>query len=348
LIFYPAQARQNAFSSEVLLATKERILVTGGAGYIGSHLVRMLLERGYAVRVLDSLAFGDGSIKVLYSNPDLELMKGDIRHIQDVVKAMDDVYGVIHLAGIVGDPACELDPEATHAINFEATKLMVEISKYKHVRRFVFASTCSVYGASEDYTLNEGSILNPVSLYAETNLRSEIVILRGFEGSDVVPSIARLATVYGVSERMRFDLVVNILSAKATMEHMIKIFGGDQWRPNVHVRDAALGFMTLLEAPPEEVRGEIFNIGSNEQNYKIKDLGELVIKCLPGTKVTHVPESPDKRSYRVSFDKARYVLGYSVTRKVEDGVMETHELLKSGKVPNYLDDKYYNVKYMYK
>ena len=327
---------------------KGRILVTGGAGYIGSHLVRKLLSRGYAVRVLDTLLFGDASIKELYSNPDFQLVKGDIRHIEDVAESMEDCHAVIHLAGIVGDPACELKPDLTHAINYEATKLLVEITKYKNLKRFIFASTCSVYGAAEDYLLNEGSVLNPVSLYAETNLRSEQILLRGFDGTDVACSIMRLATVYGASYRMRFDLVVNILSAKGVKEGRIKVYGGKQWRPNVHVEDVAEACIILLESPASRVDKEIFNIGSNEQNYRIAELGDIVRQSIPGIQVETVDESTDLRSYHVSFDKARHVLDYRVGRTVKSGVLEIQKILVDGAIANYLDDVYYNVRYRYK
>ncbi|MBI5837831.1 MAG: NAD(P)-dependent oxidoreductase [Candidatus Eisenbacteria bacterium] len=331
------------------MAAKMKIMVTGGAGFIGSHCVRMLLEKGYSVRVLDSLLFGDEALKPLMDGSDrLELIRGDIRHVEDVVAATKGCHGVIHLAGIVGDPACELDTEATHTINYEATKIMVEVAKYASVKRFVFASTCSVYGAADDYVLNEGSLVNPVSLYAETNLRSEQVILRGFEGSRTVPTIVRFATVYGVSRRMRFDLVVNIMSAKAHYDKKVRVFGGDQWRPNVHVQDAARGLIACMEAPEDRARNEVFNIGSNDQNYKIRELGEIVARTLPGVGIEMVKDSPDKRSYHVAFDKARHVLGFEVHHTVAQGVLETAKLLESGAIANYLDDRYYNVKYMYK
>lgn len=327
---------------------KKLIMVTGGAGYIGSHVVRKLLDKGYRVRNLDKLAFGDASVRELQGKPDYEQIVGDIRHIEDVVAAAKGAYGVIHLAGIVGDPACELDHDATYSINLEATKLMVECCKYAGIQRFVFASTCSVYGAADDYTLNEGSVLNPVSLYAETNLASERIILKGFEGTDVVPTIVRFATVYGASHRMRFDLVVNIMSAKAVKEGVVKVFGGDQWRPNVHCQDAARGLIACLEAESEKVKNEIFNIGSDEQNYKIQELGELVARCVPGTKVETMGESPDRRSYKVSFEKARQVLGFRPEHTVESGVQEIRKMLENGVVENYQADRYYNVRYIYR
>jgi nucleoside-diphosphate-sugar epimerase len=321
------------------------ILVTGGAGYIGSHVTRILLGRGYRVRVLDKLMFGSAGIDALRGDPNLELQKGDILHVEDVVRALDGAHAVVHLAGLVGDPACAHNRDATVAINYESTKVMVEISKYKGVKRFLFASTCSVYGASEEYVLNEGSIVSPVSLYAETNLKSEGVILRGFEKTDVVRGIVRFATVYGGSPRMRFDLVVNILTAKASSDRRVEIFGGSQWRPNVHVQDAARGILSLLEAPARAVDGEIFNIGSNEQNYRIGELGDLVAEVIPGIEIVHRKEQPDKRSYNVSFDKAAHVLGYSVEHTVQDGVREVRDMITGGQVADYTEDRYYNVKY---
>jgi nucleoside-diphosphate-sugar epimerase len=331
------------------MPARMKIMVTGGAGFIGSHCVRMLLEKGYSVRVLDSLLFGGRALEPLIkAGRDLELLQGDIRHVEDVVAATKGCHGVIHLAGVVGDPACELDPMATHTINFEATKIMVEAAKYANVKRFVFASTCSVYGAAEDFVLNEGSLVNPVSLYAETNLRSEHVILSGFEGSRTVPTVVRFATVYGASDRMRFDLVVNIMTAKAHFDRKVRVFGGDQWRPNVHVQDAARGLIACLEAPEDKARGEVFNIGSNEQNHKVRELGEIVSGTLPGVAMEIVEDSPDKRSYHVSFDKAHYVLGFEARHTVSQGVLEVARLLDSGAIVNYLDDCYYNVKYLYK
>jgi len=327
---------------------KKRILVTGGAGYIGSHVTRLLLEKGYRVRVLDKLAWGRDSLDEVAGHPDFELYEGDIRHVEDLVNSLKDVYGVIHLAGIVGDPACALDEDTTYSINLEATSVIAAVAKYRKVERFVFASTCSVYGAAEDYWLNEGSLLNPVSLYAETNLESEATLLQSFQGSGVVPTIVRFATIYGASPRMRFDLVVNIMTAKAATEGKVKVFGGDQWRPNVHTRDAARGTIACLEGPESKVAREIFNVGSNDQNYRILELGELVASVLPGTEVEVQGDSPDKRSYRVAFDKIHQVLGFECEHRVEGGVTEIAAMLREGVIADYRDDRYYNVRYQYR
>jgi len=326
----------------------QRILVTGGAGYVGSHVTRLLLERGYHVRVLDKLAWGRESLTDLASNPRFELAVGDIRHVEDLVESVAGCDGVIHLAGIVGDPACALDLDTTYSINLEATQVIVDVAKYRKVRRFVFASTCSVYGAAEDYWLNEGSLINPVSLYAETNLQSEDIILRGFRFSDTVPVILRFATVYGASARMRFDLVVNIMTAKAVTEGTVKVYGGEQWRPNVHARDAARAALACLEGAEKKVKAEIFNVGATDQNYRIRELGELVAAQVPGARVEVMGDSPDLRSYRVSFDKIRHVLDFECERRVEDGVREIAAMLGDGRFPDYRQDRYYNVRYQYR
>jgi len=216
--------------------SSETILVTGGAGYIGSHLVKKLLSRDYKVRVIDNLMFGEEGIRPFLNKRNFEFIKGDIRHIEDLVEAMRDVYAVIDLAAIVGEPACEVDHNATLTINYESTKALIEIAKYCKVKRFIFASTCSVYGRSSSI-LDEKAKLKPLSLYAESKMKSEEVLLDN-SGNKLVPTILRLSTIYGVSPRMRFDLVVNILAVKAITEGRIGIYGGRQWRPNLHVRDA--------------------------------------------------------------------------------------------------------------
>jgi nucleoside-diphosphate-sugar epimerase len=335
-------------AAERACAVNQRILVTGGAGYIGSHVTRLLLEKGYEVRVLDKLVWGKTPLEDVAGHPGFELYEGDIRHVEDLVGSLADVHGVIHLAGIVGDPACALDPDTTFGINLEATKVIVDVARYRGVNRFVFASTCSVYGAAGDYWLNEGSLLNPVSLYAETNLESEEIILQAFRGTDTIPTIVRFATIYGASTRMRFDLVVNIMTAKAVTEGRVKVYGGDQWRPNVHARDAARATIACLEGSEDVVGREIFNVGSNAQNYRILDLGERVAAQIPGSKVEVMGDSPDKRSYRVSFDKIHQLLGFRCDHTVESGVAEIASMLREKSIENYQDDRYYNVRYQYR
>ena len=227
----------------------KKILVTGGAGYLGSHVVKQLLDNDYKVRVLDDLSFGQIGIKKIKSNPNFELIKGDIRDLQSVLKSMEGVDGVIHLAGIVGDPASKIDPILSTEINYLSTKLVVDSALYFNIKQFVFASTCSVYGASNNDILNEKSKVNPVSIYADTKLKSEKIILDSY-GKNFNPVIFRTGTLFGFSDRMRFDLAINFLSAQATKNNKITIEGGKQWRPFIHVHDAARAYLAALEKSP--------------------------------------------------------------------------------------------------
>jgi nucleoside-diphosphate-sugar epimerase len=265
------------------------------AGFIGSHLTRMLLDRSYNVRVLDNFTYGYAGLSAIRNHPRLEIVTGDICNLRDVSRAMRDVDGVIGLAAIVGDPACNLDPEETINLNYAATKILAECADFYRVQRLVFASSCSVYGASlkEDDLLNERSRLNPVSLYARTRVLSENIIFD--RCGDTEPVVLRLATVFGLSPRMRFDLVVNTLTARAVVDRTIAIFGGRQWRPNVHCRDAARAFLTALEAPGDKVAGEVFNVGGDENNHRISEIGDIVASVVGEVAVSLQNEIPDPR-----------------------------------------------------
>jgi nucleoside-diphosphate-sugar epimerase len=319
----------------------EKVLVIGGAGYIGSVLVRRLLQAGYQVRVLDLLIFGDGPIRELYSNPRFELVRGDFRHVDAVIRAVRGMDAVIHLGAIVGDPACAVDEETTLQTNYAATALVTEVCKGYGVFRLVFASTCSVYGASDEI-VDEESGLNPVSLYAATKIDSEQVLLSSH--SDTFhPTILRLGTAFGWSHRPRFDLVVNLLTAKAFFEKKVVIYNEEQWRPFVHVNDIARAFLAALEAPLDKVSGETFNVGSQAMNHRLGDVG----KTLHGTvsDVTVVREAnADIRNYRVSFDKIRTRLGFECETDLEQGIREIHQGLEAGQVSDYTDSRYHNHK----
>lgn len=321
----------------------KKILIVGGAGYLGSVLSQKLLNKGYKVRVLDLLFFGEESIKTFYEHKNFEIIKEDMRNIESVVKAVKGVDAVVHLAAMVGDPACALNPENTIENNYFATKLLAEICKYNQINRFVFASTCSVYGANSTITLTEDSELMPVSLYAKTKLKSEDALL-SMADNNFAPCILRMATIYGPSKRMRFDLVVNILTAKAIKEKKINIFGGSQWRPLVHVEDAADAYITYLEAPIEKINGEIFNVGSNKQNYQIFELGNIIKELIPDIKIEISKDDVDKRDYRVSFDKISNVLGYTTKKTIKDGVLGIKDLFDKNIVKDYSEKKYSNYK----
>jgi len=318
-----------------------RVLVTGGAGFVGSLLTRMLLDRGYHVRVLDRFDYGRAGLHGLH-HPRLEVLAGDVCSSRDVSRALRDTQGVIALAAIVGDPACNLDPEETVNLNYTATKVLIEACNFYRVRRLVFASSCSVYGASNGSALTEQSSLNPVSLYARTRVLSENILFDRARG--VEPVVLRLSTVFGLSPRMRFDLVVNTLTVRAVVDGKIGIFGGNQWRPNVHCRDAARAFIAALEAPAERVAGEIFNVGGDALNHTIAALGDLVAETVGGVEVVHQQDATDPRDYRVSFEKIRRVLAFEPQVTVAAGIREVAAAVRSDPaLRKYQNPVYHNV-----
>ena len=318
------------------------VLVIGGAGYIGSVLVRKLLSRGYAVTVLDALIYGDESIRDLNGQPSFELIHDDLRNIEAGVQALRYADAVVHLGALVGDPACALDEKLTLEINLAATRMIAEAARGFGVQRFIFASTCSVYGASDE-VLDERSILNPLSLYARSKLGSERVLLT-LNDDRLACIILRFGTVYGLSPRPRFDLVINLLAAQATCEKSIAIFGGDQWRPFIHVDDAAEAILTCLEAPLHAVKGQIFNVGSDDQNYQITRLGDLIKELIPDVQVIHRGDDVDARNYRVSFARIRQRLGFTTRRSVAEGILEIKAAIEDGRIADYRDARYSNYK----
>lgn len=322
--------------------TLHNVTVIGGAGYIGSVLVRKLLKQGYNVTVLDALLYGDESIRDLYDHPSFEFIHGDFRNIEMVVRALQYADAVVHLGALVGDPACALDEKLTLEINLAATRMIAEAARGFGVQRFIFASTCSVYGAS-DQILDEHSALNPVSLYARTKIDSERVLL-ALNDDHFAPVILRFATVYGLSPRPRFDLVINLLAARAVVEKQITIFGGEQWRPFIHVDDAAEAILKCLEAPIHAVKSQIFNVGSNDQNYQIAQLGHIIKEIVPDVEVVIQGNDVDKRNYRVSFSKIRKHLGFIPRYTVFDGILEIKYAIESGRIRDYRDIHYNNYK----
>jgi nucleoside-diphosphate-sugar epimerase len=320
------------------------ILLIGGAGYIGSALIPKLLGKGYRVRVLDLLLYGTEPIAEWLDHPRLEIIQADFRQIDKVVEATREIDALVHLGGIVGDPACALDEDLTTDINLMATRMIAEVAKGSGVGHFVFASTCSVYGAS-DQSLDERSILNPVSLYARSKIASEKV-LQKMADDRFSPVILRFGTIYGLSGRTRFDLVINLLTAKAVIENEMTIYGGDQWRPFLHVSDAAEAIVQILETPLESVRNQVFNVGSNQQNYTIKQIGEIIQKFVPNANIVYQNENLDPRNYWVNFNKIYRSLQFEPKWTVEQGVEQVIRAIRSGKISDYRDAKYSNVKFL--
>jgi nucleoside-diphosphate-sugar epimerase len=320
------------------------VLVIGGAGYIGSALLPKLLANGYNVRTLDLLLYGIEPIESVMTHPHLKVIQGDFLQMDEVVRAMRDVDAVIHLGAIVGDPACKLCTGLTIEENLIATRMIAEVACCMNVNRMIFASTCSVYGASDE-VLDERSSLKPVSLYASSKVASEKVLL-SMEDPAFAPIILRFGTVYGLSGRTRFDLVINLLTAKAVIERQITVFGGDQWRPFVHVDDVALAVLTVLEAPLPLVRGQIFNVGSNEQNYTIRQVAEIIQSIIPEAEIVDVEGGSDPRNYCVNFNKIQKTLGFTPQWTVERGVQQVLDAIMSGQIENYQLPEYSNVKYL--
>ena len=318
----------------------KNILVTGGAGYIGIHLVQMLLDDNYNVTILDNFTFGKDSINHIKDHPKLTVIEGDVANIKDLVKAVKNNKYVIALAAIVGDPASSIDAEETLNLNYESSKILTEICNFYEVEKLVFASSCSVYGASTSGYLTEDSPLNPVSLYARTRIYSENYIL---DNSKITsPTILRLSTVFGFSPRMRYDLVVNTLLIRALRDKKFSVFGGDQWRPFVHCKDVARAFKLAIESDKKVTHKQIFNVGSNDMNFTIDQIGDKVSAKFPEAEYNTVDEDVDKRNYKVSFNKIDSQLGFEKKYDIEMGLDEMIEKISQDDSLLDYEDKVYS------
>jgi nucleoside-diphosphate-sugar epimerase len=320
------------------------VVVIGGAGYIGSGLLRKLLDRGYRVRLVDSFMFGEEPIKDMIGHRNLEIVKADFRQVDKIVEAMYGMDAVVHIGAIVGDPACALDEDFTIEVNLMATRMIAECAKGFGIKKFIFASTCSVYGASDE-VLNEKSALNPVSLYARSKIACE-KILQQMTDDRFQPTILRFGTVYGLSGRTRFDLVVNLLTAKAIVDGKITVFGEDQWRPFVHVDDASLAVATALDAPLELVGSQTFNVGADAGNMTLGEVGRMIQRFVPTAELIASGSDGDRRNYRVDFSKIKNILGFKAQWSVEQGIKQVIEAFESGKVQDYTATQYSNVKFL--
>lgn len=324
---------------------KEKVLVIGGAGFLGTILVDRLLESGYPVRILDSFIYGKKSVKKFTGDNRVDIIEGDIRNIETVNQSMNRIGSVIHLAAVVGDPAGAKRPEQTVETNYLASQVISSACKMKGIKRFIYASTCSVYGIGKD-VLDENAPLNPVSLYAKTKISSEKSIMQLVDSS-FAPTIMRMSTLYGYSHRMRFDLVVNTMTMTAFADKQIKVFGGDQWRPLLHVKDAAESYIKVLESDIDLVRGKIYNVGSEVQNYKIEQVADMTVGAIQELTGKEIPvktetANVDARDYRVSFKKIQDELGFKVINTINDAVKEIYGNLDSGVIKNPKQKVYYN------
>jgi len=323
---------------------KQTVLVTGGSGYIGAMLVKELLGSGREVRVLDSLLHSQQDIAKEQEAAGVQVIVTDIRDAGERRRALDGADAVVHLAAIVGDPACALDPEASDEVNVQATRALVADASAAGVERLVFASTCSNYGRMTDpnVPIDEQGELRPVSLYAEQKVGMEQLILAG-DSNGVAPTCLRFATVYGVGRRMRFDLTVNEFTRELWADRELEVFGEQFWRPYIHVRDAGRAVRTVLEAPAEKVAGRVFNAGRSGENYRKLDLVEEIRKQTDRGNVSYVKKDEDPRDYKVSFDKIKAELGFETLMTVPDGIAEIIAGLDAGEFGDPFDPRYKNV-----
>lgn len=328
----------------------KNVLVTGGAGYVGSVLVPKLLDRGYRVRVLDLYIYGEDVLCSVEDNPRLEQIKGDIRNQQLLKKVLGDCDAVIHLACISNDPTFELNPELSRSINYDAFEPLVRISKESGVKRFIYASTCSVYGVTDKEFVTEEHPLLPITEYNRYKGLCEPLLLK-YQSPNFTTVVIRPATVCGYSPRQRFDLTVNILTNHAFNLNRITVFGGTQTRPNIHIADITDLYCMLLELPSDQIAGKTYNAGY--QNRSIADIAGLVRDVVTEeltqkkkTEIITVP-SNDPRSYCISSEKIKKELQFIPKHTIEDAVRDLIRVFQDGKLPDAMENiRYYNIKTM--
>ena len=319
----------------------KKILITGGAGYVGAVLTPSLLKKGYKVTIIDLMIYGE---EVLEKNHNLTIVKGDIRNLELLTKIIPGHDVVIHLACISNDPSFELNPTLGKSINLDAFTPLVEISKKNKVKRFIYASSSSVYGLKDEQDVNEKMSLEPLTEYSKFKADCEEILNKN-KSEEFAPITIRPATVCGYSTRQRLDLVVNILTNLAFNKRNITIFGGDQLRPNIHIKDMIRAYELVIEAPIEKVSGEIFNVGY--ENMKVKEIANLV-KNVVGLDVTlEYKKTDDNRSYHISSKKIENNLGFKAKFTVKDAVQDIKNALEKGLLPDSLSkENYFNIKKM--
>jgi nucleoside-diphosphate-sugar epimerase len=293
--------------------------------------------------VLDNLVYGSGAIADVLGHSNLELRVGDCRSASDAAAAAEGTTAIIHLAAIVGDAACDQDRTGAVEVNYAATSVLIDAARKAGTERLIFASSCSAYGSS-DGLMDEDSAVQPISLYAETKVQSEMALLAA-AGPGFHPTILRFATVFGNSFRPRFDLIVNLLTAKAYKEGTITICNGGQWRPFIHVQDVVDGILRVLEAPISVVSGQVYNLGDSRLNYTLSDIGAAICSVFPETQVDHI-ENADRRNYRVSFEKIKDKLGFACSLRLDDGIRELKRAFDGGAISDYRDVQYHNHRFL--
>jgi nucleoside-diphosphate-sugar epimerase len=328
----------------MLMPSFKTVLVTGGAGYVGAVLVPKLLNRGYRVKVLDLYIFGEDVLDAVKAHPNLTQVKGDIRDRALLAREIPGTDAVIHLACISNDPSYELDPALSKTINYDAFLDLVKVSKESGVKRFIFASSSSVYGIKDEPEVTEDLPLEPLTDYSKYKALCEEMLLQE-AADDFIVSIIRPSTVCGYSPRLRLDLTVNILTNHAINKGQITVFGGEQKRPNIHIEDMTDLYSLLLELPDDMIHKKIYNAGY--ENFTVRELADKVNNTLGGNIPIITTPSNDNRSYHVSSKKISIQLGYAPKRTIEDAIWDLKIAFDGGKIPNALDDsRYYNIRTM--
>lgn len=316
------------------------VLVTGGAGYLGSVLTEELSIRGYRTIVFDN-GVTSPQFPYKFNGVDVSYVQGDVRNPRDLVSALKGVDAVVHLASIAGDPACISNPDLAWSTNYLGTIYLAEACRRAKIRRFVFASSCSNYGRYTSEDVDESAPLNPQSLYARSKIHSEQYLM-SVRSETFLPCILRFASLYGLSPRMRFDLLVNWMTIKAVLEHEVTVYAGDQWRPFLHVRDAAQAIAKALEAKPSYTKHEIYNCGSNIENYRLRELGQLITQDVRGTKLSIIVDNAENASHRVNFERIHRDFKFNCRYRVTNGIREIHDATRAGLYHDFTSIRYHN------
>lgn len=318
-----------------------KVFITGGAGYVGAVLVPHLLDKDYEVTVLDLMIYGE---HVLPSHPRLKAIKGDIRDRELLQKIIPGHKIIIHLACISNDPSFELNPNLGKSINLDAFKPMVEIAKNNGVERFIYASSSSVYGIKDEPNVNEDMNLEPLTDYSLFKAECE-KILSNYESENFTTVTIRPATVCGFSPRQRLDVVVNILTNLAYHKREISVFGGEQLRPNIHIKDMVEAYMVLINAPKNKIAGKIFNAGY--ENQSVMQIAQTV-KSVIGEDINLITTpTDDNRSYHISSEKIKAELGFVATHSIKEAVKDLYKAFEKNLLPNALENEFYfNIKRM--
>lgn len=324
-----------------------KVLIIGGMGYIGSRLTNLLLNKNFSVKVVDNLLYNQNFLSTFEEDTNFEFIQGDICDLNTQLEAVKDVDAVVYLSEIVGDPACKSFPEKSLKTNYLALCALSTLCAHLKISRFIYTSSCSVYGSTTDpsLTLTEGSQVNPLSHYARMKLESENFLLN-IKNNFFHPTILRLGTVFGYSYRQRFDLVVNKFVKDSFLFNRINIQGGKQFRPNIHVDDISEAIVSILDSPLDKINNSIFNLSNGSENKNIIELAEEISSVIKNTKIIIDNKISDNRNYRVSSKKIHDTLGIHANTSIKDGVVDLYNKLKNNKFSDIGSPKYSNIEFL--